>query len=217
MSNKKDKCLQLLSSILLEGKEKLVPGGKIDLVTDTEIIMVKDAKKWRAAINQIISFGKWTPGREKVLYLFDEKVLGDDYFTSQDFKEAYDFNLIQDICSKSNVIVNFLADEILDRIMWANEFKSIKKEQWASVDTIEELFDCSIESFLFTMSEFLSPVPYHGDGSKILQQKIEEIHCIIARQLLFAFQQDNKWENCEQQDLFMDVKYAISSILQIES
>ena len=47
-----------------------VPCGRIDVLTDSEIIEVKEAKGWKGAIGQIISYGIYYPERTKRIHLF---------------------------------------------------------------------------------------------------------------------------------------------------
>jgi hypothetical protein len=48
------------------------PAGRIDLLTDTEIIEIKRAKNWKAAIGQVISYAMYFPDRQKRVHLFDK-------------------------------------------------------------------------------------------------------------------------------------------------
>lgn len=72
--------------------EVLTPVGRIDLLTDKELIEVKDAKNWKAAIGQIISYGKYYPDHHKVLYLYG------------DISETQ-FSLISETCESQDIFV----------------------------------------------------------------------------------------------------------------
>jgi len=53
-------------------REVTTPVGRIDLLTDTEIIEVKESNGWKAALGQIISYGSFYPDHRKRLYLFGD-------------------------------------------------------------------------------------------------------------------------------------------------
>jgi hypothetical protein len=50
--------------------EVLCEGDYIDLLTETQIIEIKNIKKWKHALGQILSYSPDYPNHEKVLYLF---------------------------------------------------------------------------------------------------------------------------------------------------
>lgn len=50
--------------------EVVTPAGRIDLLTDTEIIEVKAVKDWKAALGQILVYSGFYPQHQKRLHLF---------------------------------------------------------------------------------------------------------------------------------------------------
>lgn len=50
--------------------EVITPAGRIDLLTDTEIIEVKAVKDWKAALGQILVYSGFYPQHQKRLHLF---------------------------------------------------------------------------------------------------------------------------------------------------
>ena len=51
-------------------REVRTPVGYIDLVTDTQILEVKEASSWKHSLGQIIAYHPFFQTKEKVLYLF---------------------------------------------------------------------------------------------------------------------------------------------------
>jgi hypothetical protein len=47
------------------------PVGYADLLTDTEIIEIKEITNWKSALGQILSYGSFYPTHQKSLYLFN--------------------------------------------------------------------------------------------------------------------------------------------------
>ena len=45
--------------------------GKIDLLTETQLIEIKEYSNWTYAIGQLIAYSKEYPNRTKIMYLFD--------------------------------------------------------------------------------------------------------------------------------------------------
>lgn len=52
-------------------KEVKCGAGFIDLLTDTEIIEIKRASKWKSAVGQILAYGNFYPSHAKRIHLFD--------------------------------------------------------------------------------------------------------------------------------------------------
>lgn len=52
--------------------EVTIPGGRIDVLTSTEIIEVKHIKKWREALGQILDYGQYYPNHQMRIHLFGE-------------------------------------------------------------------------------------------------------------------------------------------------
>lgn len=53
-------------------KEVKTPLGRIDILTNVELIEIKEYKNWKNGIGQLISYSKFHPGKELCLYLFGE-------------------------------------------------------------------------------------------------------------------------------------------------
>lgn len=51
--------------------EVLTDVGKIDLLTNTDIIEIKNAKLWKHALGQILAYSIYYPNHKKIIYLFD--------------------------------------------------------------------------------------------------------------------------------------------------
>ncbi|MGF1480178.1 MAG: hypothetical protein ACFB4I_11910 [Cyanophyceae cyanobacterium] len=52
-------------------REVVLPNRKrIDLLTKTELIEVKHAKKWSSAIHQLLAYSAYYPNKQKRLHLF---------------------------------------------------------------------------------------------------------------------------------------------------
>lgn len=50
--------------------EVICNAGKIDILTDTEIIEVKNVNKWKSAIGQVLVYGLYYPSKTKRIHLF---------------------------------------------------------------------------------------------------------------------------------------------------
>lgn len=50
--------------------EVITPAGRIDLLTDTEIIEVKAVKDWKAALAQVLVYSGFYPEHQKRIHLF---------------------------------------------------------------------------------------------------------------------------------------------------
>lgn len=53
--------------------EVSTPVGRIDLLTDTEIIEIKPTKTWKAAMGQVLAYGAFYPNHQKRIHLFGSK------------------------------------------------------------------------------------------------------------------------------------------------
>jgi len=53
--------------------EVITPIGRIDLLTDTEIIEVKVVNDWKAGMGQVLAYSAYFPSHEKRLHLFHQK------------------------------------------------------------------------------------------------------------------------------------------------
>jgi len=77
---------------------KTPDGGRIDILTSSEIIEVKQIKSWRSALGQIISYGHFYPRHQKRIHLFGDK-------------SCIDFRAAEDICKAQGVKVSWEVDE----------------------------------------------------------------------------------------------------------
>jgi len=76
----------------LRGETEIkTPVGRIDVLTETHVIEVKDVCNWKHALGQVLSYGVFYPDRKKQIYLFGEADETED--------------MIADICSKFEVEV----------------------------------------------------------------------------------------------------------------
>lgn len=79
----------------LNGKTEVnTPVGRIDIVTKTEIIELKNAKHWKSAIGQIKSYGQYYPKHRQRIHLFGE-------LTESKLKQ------IQSICDLENILLTW--------------------------------------------------------------------------------------------------------------
>jgi hypothetical protein len=51
-------------------REVNTPVGFIDVLTDTQLIEVKSAETWKHSVGQLLSYSKFYPNHEMVMYLF---------------------------------------------------------------------------------------------------------------------------------------------------
>jgi hypothetical protein len=79
----------------LHGKTEVsTPVGRIDIVTNTEIIELKNVKNWKGAIGQIKSYGKFYPAHKLRVHLFGA-------ITKTKLQQA------QSICLSENIILTW--------------------------------------------------------------------------------------------------------------
>ena len=50
--------------------EVITPAGRIDILTSTELIEVKQVKDWKEAVGQVIIYGKYYPSHWNRIHLF---------------------------------------------------------------------------------------------------------------------------------------------------
>lgn len=77
---------------------KTPDGGRIDILTSSEIIEVKQAKSWRGALGQIIAYGYFYPGHRKRIHLFGDA-------------SSLDVGSVERICRDQGVDVSWENDE----------------------------------------------------------------------------------------------------------
>jgi hypothetical protein len=73
--------------------EVVTPSGKIDLLTDTEVIEVKKFDEWKSALGQVLAYSAFFPSHTKHIHLFG---------TAQQLKKLSD---IQSACLTFDVLV----------------------------------------------------------------------------------------------------------------
>jgi len=60
-------------------KEVITAVGRIDLLTDSELIEVKRLSDWKSALGQVLAYGNFYPTHSKRIHLFSEKVIAAEY------------------------------------------------------------------------------------------------------------------------------------------
>lgn len=69
----REKTIQEKVQRMFGGQREIhTPVGYVDLVSDTEIIEVKEAKAWKHSFGQIVAYSKFFPNHQKAIYLFGE-------------------------------------------------------------------------------------------------------------------------------------------------
>ena len=62
-----------LSKTLINVKTEVPTlAGRIDILTDTQLIEVKEWKRWKEAIGQVLCYGAYYPNHEKRIHFFGE-------------------------------------------------------------------------------------------------------------------------------------------------
>jgi predicted house-cleaning noncanonical NTP pyrophosphatase (MazG superfamily) len=74
--------------------EVFTPVGRIDILTQSEVIEVKIAKNWKSALGQVKSYGKFYPKHRLRIHLFGS-------LTPSKLKN------IKSICQEENVIITY--------------------------------------------------------------------------------------------------------------
>jgi|LakMenE01Jun11ns_1017448.scaffolds.fasta_scaffold9660002_2 hypothetical protein len=83
-----------LAKMLNGDVEVVTKTGRIDVLTDTEIIEVKDVQAWKSAIGQVLVYQLEFPDRQPRIHLFGK--------CSQDFKQ-----MVISYSAKLNVVATF--------------------------------------------------------------------------------------------------------------
>ena len=86
---------QKLQKQLIAQIEVETPVGYVDLLTDTEIIEIKQITNWKSALGQVLSYGSFYPEHQKILYLFNKS------------ESDIDTRQIESICKKYQVEVRY--------------------------------------------------------------------------------------------------------------
>jgi hypothetical protein len=84
----------------LRGKTEVrTPAGdRIDILTSSEIIEVKQVKAWKSALGQIMIYGDSYPSHQKRIHLFGDK-------------SSVNFRHVENSCKRRNVVVSWEEDE----------------------------------------------------------------------------------------------------------
>jgi hypothetical protein len=95
-TNKKEERLYklALAKKLKAHTEVNTVAGKIDVLTSTQIIEIKEVKGWKSALGQILVYGQFYPSHQKRIHLFGET------------QESY-LEMIRKIVEKYDVIVTW--------------------------------------------------------------------------------------------------------------
>lgn len=75
------------------------PVGYIDILSEVQIIEVKQIKDWKCALGQILVYGSYFPQHQKRIHLFDTEITKDENMNK--------LRLIQRHCNAHNVIVTW--------------------------------------------------------------------------------------------------------------
>ena len=80
--NKKEEVIQLKLQKALGGNiEVETSSGFIDLLTDSEIIEIKDGRNWKHAVGQILIYSLDYPNHNKRIHLFN--IINDEHINSK--------------------------------------------------------------------------------------------------------------------------------------
>jgi len=60
-------------------KEVVTAVGRIDLLTDSEVIEVKGSGDWKGALGQVLAYGSFYPTHSKRIHLFSERAIAAEY------------------------------------------------------------------------------------------------------------------------------------------
>lgn len=77
--------------------EVTTPVGRIDLLTEAEIIEVKHVSDWKAAMGQVLAYSAYFPSHQKRLHLFHNK-------NSKPLADSWE---AQRICSELGILITF--------------------------------------------------------------------------------------------------------------
>jgi len=98
-------------------REVKTPAGKIDILTDLEVIEVKHYKNWKHALGQVLAYSTYYPEHTKVIYLFGN---------------THRSKTVLSCCTPLNILVKWIDDEYCDRE--------------ATLDSREEVLDALLEN-----------------------------------------------------------------------
>ena len=90
---------KLIQQSLLSRKggqiEVSTPVGNIDLLTNSEVIEIKDKSNWKSALGQVIAYGYYYPSHQKTICLFGS--------AHSQFKRT-----VEDVCTWNNIRVEWV-------------------------------------------------------------------------------------------------------------
>lgn len=67
--------------------------GRIDILTDGQVIEVKRASEWKSAVGQILVYGGIYPGHQKRIHLFD-------------VPSKFNMSIVEENCSRLNIVLS---------------------------------------------------------------------------------------------------------------
>ena len=125
---KTEQQLQQILAKQLNGKTEVITKcGRIDILTDKELIEIKEYRNWKVAIGQLLSYSKFFPKHQLVMYVYG--------------RITTDFKTVLDTCSSYNIILKY------DSGIQSNEYETdisllnielIKNEYKISLNEISE-------------------------------------------------------------------------------
>lgn len=95
--------------------EVVIEVGKIDVLTPTEIIEVKQIHQWKTALGQVLVYGNYYPSHQKRLHLFG------------DCKNSELINLIKKNCEKFGVSISWEG-----KVLASKEYSKLRDLEYAT-------------------------------------------------------------------------------------
>ena len=93
-NRQEEKKIQMRMQKEMKGKiEVYTDVGKIDLLTDSEIIEIKHAAQWKSGVGQLLCYARYKPRNTKRLHLFGDC--------------SYDCNDIESTCESLGIYVTY--------------------------------------------------------------------------------------------------------------
>jgi hypothetical protein len=89
-------------------KEVITPVGRIDILTNTELIEIKTWKKWKDALGQVLCYGTYYPSHQKRIHFYG-KIINSEYI-----------DLVKTQCRKHKIIIT-------PEITYSHEFGRISR------------------------------------------------------------------------------------------
>lgn len=121
------------------GKHEICPAGIADIVTEKEVIEIKNWKQWKYAIGQLIVYGKYFPNRHLRCHLFGKKPEGQATMILQHF---IDHNI------KVTIEDNVIPIKRKRKLTKANDFIETKSLKSPKIDIMSKIDSKNIEEFI---------------------------------------------------------------------